>query len=659
MRNSMKPKLALRLRQQLLVTLVVLIGFSLTVAVLVAQVGNAQRELSLRYARELANHESRQVSGVLDQALDAARTLAQAMAGMKAQGGRIDRTSADAMLKGVLAGNPDFLGVWSGWEPDALDGQDARYVNQPGHDGSGRYIPYWNRGSGQVMLEPLLDYDKPGAGDYYLIPKQTGQETLIEPYPYVVAGKELQITSVAVPVMVDGLFLGVVGVDIALSSLQDSIGRIRIFDNGYASLLSNQAVHVADRDPARIGKGLGEGPELAAVRTAIQSGQYHESTIQDEGLGEVIRLHVPVRVGTTHKPWSFVASIPSSEMLAEVQRLRNWALGLGLLSIVGVSLVLGWSLDRMVLRPIGGEPADAVAVAQRIAAGDLSQSAAGRQSGADSLLTQLQTMQASLVTVVARVRAGAQAVASASAQISMGNRDLSERTESQAFALQQTASSMDELGSAVQHNAQNARQATELAQQASQVAVVGGEVVGRVVATMRSINESSNRIADIIGVIDGIAFQTNILALNAAVEAARAGEQGRGFAVVASEVRNLASRSAAAAKEIKDLIGISVERVEQGSQLVDQAGSTMSDVVEAIQRVTQIMAEISVASAQQSTGVIQVGQAVGQMDQATQENAAMVEQMAAAATSLSVQADELVQLVSVFRLEPATAGHQG
>jgi methyl-accepting chemotaxis protein len=654
----MKPKLTLRLRQQLLVILVVLIGFSLTVAVLVGQVEIAQRQLSLRYASELANHESRQVSGVLDQALDAARTLAQAMAGMKAQG-RIDRTSADAMLKGVLAGNSGFLGVWSGWEPDALDGQDARYINQPGHDGSGRYIPYWNRGSGQVVLEPLLDYDKPGAGDYYLIPKQTGKETLIEPYPYVVAGKELQITSVAVPVMIDGQFLGVVGVDIALSSLQDNIGKIRIFDNGYASLLSNQAVYVGDRDPAQIGKGLGSESELAAVRAAIQAGQRHEVTTQDERLGEVIRLYVPVRVGMTQMPWSFVVTIPTSEILAEVHRLRSWALSLGLLSIVGVSLVLGLSLDRMVLRPIGGEPADAAAVAQRIAAGDLSQPAAGRNQGVDSLMTQLQTMQASLVKVVARVREGAHAVASASAEISTGNRDLSVRTESQALALQQTASSMDELGAAVKHNAQNAQQATQLAQDASQVALAGGEVVSRVVATMRSINESSSRIADIIGVIDGIAFQTNILALNAAVEAARAGEQGRGFAVVASEVRSLASRSAAAAKEIKGLIGISVERVEQGSLLVDQAGSTMSEVVKAIQRVTHIMAEISVASTQQSAGVMQVGQAVTQMDQATQENAAMVEQMATAAASLSAQADDLVNLVSVFRLEPSPTRHQG
>ena len=652
--NPIKPKFTLRFRQQLLVTLVILIGFSLTVAVLVSQAEIAQKQLSLRYASELADHEGRQVSAVLDNALDAARTLAQAMGEMKAHD-RIDRTGADAMLKGVLAGNPGFLGVWSGWEPDALDGQDSKYINQPGHDSSGRYIPYWNRGSGQVVLEPLLDYDKPGPGDYYLLPKQTGNETLIEPYLYVVAGKELQITSVAVPIMSGGQFVGVVGVDITLSSLQEHIGKIRIFDTGYASLLSNQAIHVSDRDKANVGKSIGQESELATVRAAIQAGQRHELITHDDRLGEVTRLYVPVKVGATQMPWSFVATIPTREMLAEVHRLRFWALSLGLLSIVGVSLVLGLSLDRMVLRPIGGEPADAAAVAQRIAAGDLSQPAGGQSQDRNCLMTQLETMQASLVNVVAKVREGAQAVASASAEISMGNHDLSSRTESQAFALQQTASSMDELGSAVKHNAENARQATQLAENASQVAVAGGEVVARVVATMRSINESSNRIADIIGVIDGIAFQTNILALNAAVEAARAGEQGRGFAVVASEVRSLASRSAAAAREIKGLIDISVDRVEQGSQLVDQAGSTMSEVVNAIQRVTRIMAEISVASSQQSAGVMDVGQAVTQMDQSTQENAAMVEQMAAAAASLSMQADDLVNVVSVFRLEPTPA----
>lgn len=259
-------------------------------------------------------------------------------------------------------------------------------------------------------------------------------------------------------------------------------------------------------------------------------------------------------------------------------------------------------------------------------------------------------MQSSLVKVVSSVRQGSESVATASAEIAHGNHDLSSRTESQASALEQTAASMEELGAAVKQNAESARTANQLAQSASTVAIQGGEVVGRVVETMKGINESSRKIFDIISVIDGIAFQTNILALNAAVEAARAGEQGRGFAVVASEVRSLAGRSAEAAKEIKSLIGASVERVEQGSALVDQAGKTMTEVVASIRRVTDIMGEISAASNEQAMGVAQVGEAVTHMDQATQQNAALVEEMAAAASSLKSQAEDLVQTVAVFEL---------
>jgi methyl-accepting chemotaxis protein len=248
------------------------------------------------------------------------------------------------------------------------------------------------------------------------------------------------------------------------------------------------------------------------------------------------------------------------------------------------------------------------------------------------------------------VRTSAENVSLASAEIAKGNNDLSERTEQQASALEQTAASMEELGSTVHHNADNARKAGELASAASVVAIKGGDVVGQVVETMKGINDSSRQIADIISVIDGIAFQTNILALNAAVEAARAGEQGRGFAVVASEVRSLAQRSAQAAKEIKELISASVERVGRGTTLVDQAGSTMQEIVSSVKRVSDIMAEISAASTEQSSGVQQVGDAVTQMDQGTQQNAALVEESAAAASRLSSQAVELVQAVAVFRL---------
>ena len=290
-------------------------------------------------------------------------------------------------------------------------------------------------------------------------------------------------------------------------------------------------------------------------------------------------------------------------------------------------------------------------VAERVRDGDLTQ--AVRDDARDEfspLLASLNDMQTSLTRVVSTVRQGSESVSTASAEIAQGNQDLSARTESQASALEETAASMEELGSTVKHNADNAKQANQLAQNASSVAVQGGQVVAQVVATMREINDSSKKIADIISVIDGIAFQTNILALNAAVEAARAGEQGRGFAVVASEVRSLAGRSAEAAKEIKILITASVERVEQGTALVSQAGTTMTEVVGSIRRVTDIMGEISAASSEQSAGVSQVGEAVTQMDQATQQNAALVEEMAAAASSLNSQARDLVQAVAVFKL---------
>jgi methyl-accepting chemotaxis protein len=315
------------------------------------------------------------------------------------------------------------------------------------------------------------------------------------------------------------------------------------------------------------------------------------------------------------------------------------------MSVMG--LWLGWWITRSITGPI----ALAVDVAEKVAAGDLgSRIEVQSQDETGRLLTALKAMNQSLVTIVGTVRNSSDSIATGSAQIASGNADLSQRTEEQASALEETAASMEQLGSTVRQNADNARQANQMALSASTVAVKGGEVVSQVVDTMKDINTSSKKIADIIGTIDGIAFQTNILALNAAVEAARAGEQGRGFAVVASEVRSLAQRSAEAAREIKSLINASVERVEQGTSLVDQAGTTMQEVVTAIQRVTDIMGEITSASAEQSAGVSQVGEAVSQMDQVTQQNAALVEESAAAAESLKQQARQLVDAVAVFKI---------
>ncbi|SDC28097.1 methyl-accepting chemotaxis protein [Massilia sp. PDC64] len=326
-----------------------------------------------------------------------------------------------------------------------------------------------------------------------------------------------------------------------------------------------------------------------------------------------------------------------------------------MLAILAVAAAAGaaaaWFISHGLLRQLGGQPDYAVGIAGAIAAGDLSVPIETRPDDRSSLLYAMKGMRDSLVNIVSQVRAGTLTIANASTEIAAGNQDLSERSERQAGTLEETASSMEELTGTVRQNADNARQANTLAESASTVAQRGGAVVAQVVQTMASINDSSKQIAEIISVIDGIAFQTNILALNAAVEAARAGEQGRGFAVVAGEVRSLAQRSAAAAKEIKTLISDSVAKVGDGAKLVDEAGSTMEEIVTSVKRVTDIMAEISLASQEQSAGIEQVNRAIGQMDEATQQNAALVEQAGAAASALQDEAANLARLVSIFKLD--------
>jgi methyl-accepting chemotaxis protein len=340
---------------------------------------------------------------------------------------------------------------------------------------------------------------------------------------------------------------------------------------------------------------------------------------------------------------------------------RTWIISVAALALL-TSIVSAALITRALVRQLGGEPADAAGAATRIAGGDLSVEVTVKLGDATSLMHAMKTMRESLVAIVSQVHASTGAIASAAGQIASGNLDLSSRTEEQAASLEQTAASMEELTGTVKRNSDHARRANEFALSASTVSERAGAVVSEVVSTMGSIHGASQKIVEIIGVIDGIAFQTNILALNAAVEAARAGEQGRGFAVVASEVRSLAQRSATAAKEIKQLIGGSVEQVAIGNRLVEEAGTTMNEVMTSVKRVTHIMDEIMSASAEQARGIEQINQALAQMDSVTQQNASLVEQAAAAAESMREQATALVQAVSVFKLsgpDALTGGAHG
>jgi methyl-accepting chemotaxis protein len=400
---------------------------------------------------------------------------------------------------------------------------------------------------------------------------------------------------------------------------------------------------------AAFGKSLGE--YTAATRTIVgldRAGKPEDARDIADGAGRMSLDDALLALDRLSES-SFAAGRRSAQEAARAYGLAL-RVGIGLLAgalVLGAALAL--AIGRGLVRQLGGEPAEAARIVRSVAGGDLSGSIPVRDGDVSSLMADLREMQASLARVVAQVREGSEGVASASGQIAKGNSDLSSRTSHQASALQETAASMADLRRTIAATSANARAADELARGASDVAARGGGVVSEVVQTMRGIRERSHRIEEIIGVIDGLAFQTNILALNAAVEAARAGEQGRGFAVVASEVRQLAQRSASSAREIKDLITGSVEQVKRGSLLADQAGTTMSEVVDSIRRVAGVVGEISTASTQQSSDIDRVGVAVTQIDDSTQQNASLVEESAAAAENLRLQARQLVESVATFR----------
>ena len=644
---------AVSLRTQVLAWVIgaVALGFAVSLLMLTQGAARMQKATAIGHATELARYEAQRVATKLERAMQSTRVLALAVGQLRRQG-RADRGDVLQMMEGVLMGQPDYAGVSSAWEPNAFDGQDSAYANTALHDATGRFIPYWYRDTqGKPVVEALVDYEKPGDGDFYLVPKNTRKPTVLEPYMYPVAGVPTMLSTISTPVMDGERFLGMLAVDLPLRDLHTHIQGVRPYEEGYASLVSHQGVYVGDQRDDLVGKPLEMGALTEPMLQAVRHGQQQMWEDSDARTGQaVLRVLVPVPVQDTATPWGFMVTIPMDRVLAQVQTMRWQASAWGIGAALVVMALVVWVLNRLILQPLGGEPMQAAALAAQVAKGDFSQPLSLGRAQPHSVMAQLAQMQRSLAHLVTQVRSSAQGVAIASAEISQGNLDLSQRTETQASALEQTSASMEQLNATVQQNADRSQQANSLASEAAQVASRSGQAMGEMLHTMHGISASSRQIGDIIGVIDSIAFQTNILALNAAVEAARAGEQGRGFAVVATEVRQLAGRSADAAKQIKQLIASSVEQVALGAQQAEKVGDTIHQVVEVIGHVATLMAEVSGASTEQSVGVAQIGEAITHMDGSTQKNAALVEQMAAAAASLNSQAEEMVRLVAVFKL---------
>lgn len=651
-RQGFLGHLSLNLKICLASTTLLVISLGITSTVIGLKSSSSAEAATMKLAQTSASETAQTLRSRILANTAIIQSVAAGLSANLASGQPPSREQLTGQSKAILDLAPDFIGTAFSMEPNALDGRDAEFAGQkPMYDDSGRYWPYWTRAKGGgYNLEPIVFVDNsPGANDWYDVPKRTGKIFLTEPYSYPVDGKDVLMSTISVPIMVKGAFKGLASADFPLTGLSQIIADLQPIEKSTLALVSNGGLYAAHPSAALIGKKADDIP-TEGLRAVAQAKAYEY--VDSQGM---VHLLQPLVIHPDLSAWSVRISFPQSVAGAQAREQFGYALVVSLLCAVVAGIALVSLVNRLMtpLRSLGHAVAD-------LASGDADLSARLQVRGYDELAAigaGFNAFVEKIQIVLTRVRTNAEGVANASAEIAQGNNDLSARTERQASALEQTAASMEQLSATVKQNADSASTANQLAQSASTVAIHGGEVVGQVVETMKGINDASRRIADITSVIDGIAFQTNILALNAAVEAARAGEQGRGFAVVASEVRNLAGRSAAAAKEIKALISASVERVEQGTALVDKAGETMTEVVTSIRRVSDIVGEISAASNEQANGVAQVGEAVTSMDQVTQQNAALVEEMAAAASSLNGQADELVKIVSVFKLGNQSDDH--
>ena len=575
--------------------------------------------LSRDHLEEKARAMGNQIQVQLEVALDTARTLAQILSGLKDPETRLEmnREQVNGILKTVLERNPDFVGVYTCWEPNALDGLDDLYANSPGHDGTGRFIPYWSRtDDGEITLSPLVDYETEAPHDngvpkgaYYLLPRLRKRECAIDPYPYPVGGRTVWITSLVAPITVGDEFHGIAGVDLRLDFIQKQAMEARAGlyeDAAELAVVSHNGILAAHSEsPDRVGRSLAADDasgHVAETLEKIRAGQPESHTLGDE-----IHTIVPMSVGLTGTPWAVFVKLPRFAMLAEV-------------------------------RAVGTEMADQHqrSIVRQIGIGGLIGLA-----GLAVILVASRRMTGPIRRVIAGLEASHAEVAAAADQIASASQSLAEGASEQAASLEETSSALEQMDSMTQRNAAHARQADELMKGSDKVVRDAETGVTGLRRSMSEISDAGDHTAKIIQTIDDIAFQTNLLALNASVEAARAGETGAGFAVVADAVRSLAMKATESARETAGIIDGTVKRVQLGVESVNRTADAFSKVSDSVGKGGELVAEIAAASDEQAQGIAQISRAVAEMDRVTQRNAASAEESASAAAEMNAQADRM------------------
>lgn len=593
-------KLSLKIKLALPVAAVAVAVFSGMTLIIANSSHESTKKSAESYLLSTAESDARAVQAKFEKAFAIAKTTKQTTMAKKKMG-LTQRQIVISELNETLAQNPEVIGTWVGFEPNAWDGKDQEFVEKPGHDKTGRFVPYWSWDKGAPSLSPLVDYEKVGDGDYYQVPKSRKKDSIVEPYIYPIAGVPTLMTSAAVPLIENDKFVGVSGVDLSLKSLKEDMEKVKPYAESQAYILSSSGKWVTHLQEDQITKPAEFVLNNEKMKEAVQSGKALQLTQVDPKTNEEsLYVFYPIKMGTSEISWSLMLVTPAKVVFAEANNMFYKQI---MMSFVGLFLLMGavFIVANLISKEIS----------------DLSR----------------------------KLSESNQQVSGAIHHLTTAGQELSTHATESASSLEEAVASLEEITSMVKINSENARQAANLSNSSSEEAIKGESEIHNLITSMKEISESSKKIEEIINVIDDIAFQTNLLSLNAAVEAARAGEQGKGFSVVAEAVRALAHRSSIAAKDITALIKESVSKIEMGTEKADRSGDVLKNIVTTVKKVSELNNAISLASEEQAAGIQQISIAMNQIDQSVQKNASSSADIATTAEEINQQATSMALVV--------------